>query len=96
MWSGQSWRLPSWLWLSLMAMATSTLHMPLCPFAAPLSDVGHVGSIVLGLVAPAVAIWTLWRWWWRGQVQIGWVLPAAALLLVVATVFALSQAAVDF
>ena len=34
---------------------------PVCAFAAPLSDVGHVGSIVLGLVAPAAAIWALWR-----------------------------------
>lgn len=44
---------------------------PVCPYAAPLSDVGHVGSIVLGLVAPAVAIWTLWR----GRVRIRWALP---------------------
>lgn len=166
-WSGQSWRLPPWLWLSLAAMAMSTLHilidfgvglfpmrgtltlaeaatlllvsfihvwwcislavgaqgkgggvasaailglgwtaltngfpivycMPLCPFAAPLSDVGHVGSIVLGLVAPAVAIWTLWRGRRRGRVRIGWVLPAGALLLVVATIVALANSAVDF
>lgn len=166
-WSGQSWRLPPWLWLSLAAMAVSTLHilidfgvglfpmrgsltlaeaatlllisfihvwwclslaagalgkgggvasaailglgwtaltngfpivycLPLCPYAAPLSDVGHIGSIVLGIVAPAVAIWTLWRGWWRERVRIRWGLPAGALLLVVATVFALSQAAVDF
>ncbi len=164
-WSGQSWRIPYWLCLSLAAMMVSTLHilidfgvglfpmrgtltsaeaatlllvsfihvwwcislaagthgkgggvasaailglgwtaltngfpivycLPLCPYAAPLSDVGHIGSIVLGLVAPAVAIWTLWRG--RRQVRIGWALPAGALLLVVATVFALSQAAVGF
>src|SRR4051812_4002036 len=128
-WSGQSWRLPLWLWLSLAAMAVSTLHifidsgvglvsmqhrlslavgatlllislihvwwcvsliagaqangggvasaailglgwtlltngfaivycLPPCPVAAPLSDVAHIGSLVLGLVAPVVAIWT--------------------------------------
>jgi hypothetical protein len=28
---------------------------PVCPYAAPLSDVGHVGSIVLGLAAAAGA-----------------------------------------
>lgn len=158
-WSGQSWRLPTWLWLSLAAMAVSTLHilmdfgvglfpmqgslspavgatlllislihvwwcvslaagalgngggvasaailglgwtllingfaivfcLPPCPFAAPLSDVAHVGSLVLGIVAPTAAIWTLWR----GRVRVGWVLPAGALVLVVATVWSLAAA----
>lgn len=162
-WSGQSWRLPPWLWLSLAAMAVSTLHilidfgvglfpmrgtlslaegatlllvslihvwwclslaagaqgngggmasavilglgwtaltngfpivycLPLCPFAAPLSDVAHVGSIVLGLVAPIAALWTLWR----QRVRVRWVLPTVALALVVATVWALANSAVDF
>src|SRR5919107_82398 len=27
-WSGQSWRLPPWLWLGLAAMAVGTLHIP--------------------------------------------------------------------
>ena len=161
-WSGQSWRLPLWLWLSLAAMAVSTLHIlldfgvglfplqegrvspalgatlllvslihvwsgvslaagahgngggvasaailglgwtlltngypivfcpPACPYAAPLSDVAHVGSIVLGIAAPAAAIWALWR----RRVRVGWTLPAGALMLVVATVLALSRAAV--
>ena len=66
--------------------------MPLCPFAAPLSDVGHIGSIVLGLVAPVVALWTLWR----HRVRMSWLLPAIALLLVVATVVSLANSAVDF
>ncbi len=162
-WSGQSWRLPPWLWLSLAAMAVSTMHIlldfgvglfplrdslspavgavlvlislihawwgvslaagargmgggvasaavlglgwtlltngypivecpPPCPYAAPLTDVAHVGSIVLGIVAPAAGIWALWR----GRVRVGWVLPAGALVLVVATVWALSRAAVPF
>src|SRR3954451_18384182 len=131
-WSGQSWRLPLWLWLSVAAMAAGTLHIlldasvglfpargtlvpavaaalllisliqacwaislaagargvgagvasaailglgwalltngsaivfcpPRCPYAAPLSDVAHISSIVLGVVAPAAAIWALWR-----------------------------------
>ena len=160
-WSGQSWRLPPWLWLSLAAMAVSTLHIlldfgvglfplqegrvspavgatlllvslihawwsaslaagahgngggvasaailglgwtllingsaimycpPACPYAAPLSDVAHVGSIVLGIAAPAAAMWALWR----VRVRVSWALPAGALVLVVATVFALSRAA---
>ena len=160
-WSGQSWRLPLWLWLGLAAMAVGTLHIlldfgvglfplrgrlspaegatlllvslihvwwsvslvagahgngggvastavlglgwtllingypivycpPLCPEAAPLSDVAHVGSIVLGIAAPVAAIWALWR----VRVRVGWALPAGALVLVVATVWALSNAAV--
>jgi hypothetical protein len=64
---------------------------PICLYAAPLSDVAHVGSLVLGLVAPAVAIWTLWR-----RVRISWTLPTGALVLVIATVVALANAAVDF
>lgn len=156
-WSGQTWRLPLWLWLSLAAMAVSMMHilldfgvglfpmrgtlapavgavvllipliqvwwvvslaagargvgggvasavilglgwtvlinglaiqycMPPCPDAAPLSDVAHVGSLVLGIAAPAAGIWALWR----GRVRVGWVLPAGALILVVATVWALA------
>jgi hypothetical protein len=161
-WSGRSWRLPSWLWLSVVAMAVGTLHilldasvglfpargrlapmvaaalllislihawwgvslaagargvgggvasaailglgwtlmtngyaivycLPPCPEAAPLSDVAHIGSIVFGIVAPAAAIWALWR----QRARVGWVLPAVALLLVVATVWALSGAVVE-
>ena len=160
-WSGQSWRLPPWLWLSLAAMAVSTLHilldfgiglfplqgrvspavgltlllvslihvwwcvslaagahgngggvasaailglgwtlltngssivfcLPLCPYAAPLGDIAHVGSLVLGIAAPAAASWALWR----RRVRVGWALPTRTLVLVVATVWALSRAAV--
>jgi hypothetical protein len=42
---------------------------PACPYAAPLSDVGHVGSIMLGLAAPVAAIWVLWRR--RGAAELG-------------------------
>lgn len=162
-WSGQSWRLPLWLWLSLAAMAVGTLHVlvdfgvglfpmrdrlspaegatlllvslihvwwsisivvgsqgngsgvasaavlglgwtllingypivycpPPCPHAAPLSDVAHVGSLVLGLAAPAGAIWALWR----QRVWVSWTFPIGALLLVGATMWALSRAAVGF
>lgn len=158
-WSGQTWRLPLWFWLSLAAMAVSMMHilldfgvglfpmqgtlapavgavvllipliqvwwvvslaagargvgggvasaailglgwtvlinglaimycLPPCPDAAPLSDVAHVGSLVLGIAAPAAGIWALWR----GRVRVGWVLPAGALVLVVATVWALATA----
>lgn len=159
-WSGQTWRLPLWFWVSLAAMAVGMMHilldfgvglfpmkgtlapavaavviliplihvwwvvslaagargvgggvastvilglgwtvlvnglaiqycMPPCPSAAPLSDVSHVGSLVLGIAAPATGIWALWR----GRVRVGWVLPAGALVLVVATVLALANSA---
>jgi hypothetical protein len=158
-WSGQSWRLPLWLWLNLAAMAVSTMHilldfgvglfpmqgslapavvavvllitliqvwwgvslaagaqgvgggvasavilglgwtllvngsaimycLPPCPTGAPLTDVAHVGSLVLGIAAPAAGIWALWR----ARVRVGWVLPAGALVLVVATVWSLATA----
>ncbi len=79
-------------WTLLINGYTIVFCPPLCPEAAPLSDVAHVGSIVLGIAAPAAAIWSLWRWRWR--VRMGWALPAGALVLVVATVWALSRAAV--
>jgi hypothetical protein len=161
-WSGQSWRLPLWLWLSLAAMMAGTLHIlldasvglfpargtlapavaaalvlislihawwaislaagargvgggvasaailglgwtlltngsaiaycpPPCPAGAPLTDVAHIGSLVLGIVAPAAAIWALWR----RRVRVGWVLPAGALVLVVATIWALANGTVE-
>jgi hypothetical protein len=64
---------------------------PLCPEGAPLTDIAHVGSIVLGVVAPAAAILALWR----ERPRVGWVMPVIALALVVATVWALSGAAVE-
>ena len=160
-WSGQSWRLPLWLWLSVAAMVAGTLHIlldasvglfpargslapmvgaalllislihawwaislaagargvgggvasaailglgwtlltngsaiaycpPPCPEGAPLSDVAHIGSLVLGIVAPAAAIWALWR----QRARVGWVLPVGAVVLVVATIWAIAGAAV--
>ena len=52
------------------------------------TDVAHVGSLVLGVAAPAAGIWALWR----ARVRVGWVLPAGALVLVVLTVWALATA----
>lgn len=158
-WSGESLRMPAWLWLSLAAMAFATLHIlidfgvglfdlhgrlstpetatlvlislvhvwwvvsivagahrsgggiasvailgfewtlmtngypivycsPTCTEAAPLSDVAHIGSLTLGGLAAAVAILTLLK----GRIRIRWALPTGALLLVTATVMALSKA----
>jgi hypothetical protein len=161
-WSGQSWRLPPWLWLSLAAMMAGTLHIlldasvglfpargtlapavaaalllialvhgwwavslaagargvgggvasaailglgwtfltngfaivfcpPPCPYAAPLSDVAHIASLMFGSAAPAAAVWALWR----RRAWVGWAMPAVALVLVVATIYALANAAVE-
>jgi hypothetical protein len=153
-WSGRTWRMPPWLWLSLAAMTAGTLHIlldagvglfpargtlapmvaaalllialvhawwgilglgwtllangsaiaycpPRCPQGAPLTDVAHVGSIVFGIAAPAAAIWALWRRRARGGTPMGsisvvdWALPAVAVMLVVATIWAIAGAAVE-
>jgi hypothetical protein len=171
-WSGRTWRMPPWLWLSLAAMTAGTLHIlldagvglfpargtlapmvaaalllialvhawwgislaaggrgvaggvasaailglgwtllangsaiaycpPRCPQGAPLTDVAHVGSIVFGNAAPAAAIWALWRRRARGGTPMGsisvvdWALPAVAVMLVVATIWAIAGAAVE-
>src|SRR4029453_17348970 len=34
---------------------------PVCEEAWPLTDLGHVGSIVFGILLALVALWALWR-----------------------------------
>src|SRR5829696_8521035 len=139
-WSGQSWRLPLWLWLSVPAMMAGTLHIlldasvGLFPARGTLAPAvaaalllislihawwaislaagargmggGVASAAILGLgwtlltngsaivycppPWPAAAIWALWR----RRARVGWVLPAGALVLVVATIWALARAAV--
>jgi hypothetical protein len=64
---------------------------PPCPEGAPLTDVSHIGSLVLGIVAPSAAVWALWR----RRARVGWVLPVGALVLVVATIWALANGTVE-
>src|SRR5215217_3141195 len=59
-WSGQSWRLPLWLWLSVAAMVAGTLHILLD------ASVGLFPA--RGTLAPAVAatfllIGLIHAWW---------------------------------
>jgi hypothetical protein len=63
---------------------------PICREAAPLSDVGHVGSIVLGILLAAVAVWSLWR----ARVRPGWFMPAVAAVLVVGTLVSLASTSI--
>ena len=69
-------------WTLLINGSAIVFCPPPCPYAAPLSDVAHVGSLVLGLAAPVAAIWALWR----RRVRVSWALPTGALVLVVAVV----------
>ena len=60
---------------------------PVCAEARPLTDVGHIGSIVFGILLASVAIWSLWR----AHVRPGWFMPAVAAALVVGTVVSLAN-----
>ncbi|MGE5718711.1 MAG: hypothetical protein ACM3XQ_02420 [Nocardioidaceae bacterium] len=60
---------------------------PVCEEARPLTDLGHVGSIVFGLLLALVAIWSLWR----ARVRPGWFMPTVAAALVVGTVVSLAN-----
>ena len=48
-------------WTLLTNGSAIVYCMPPCPEGAPLTDVAHIGSLVLGIVAPAAAVWALWR-----------------------------------
>jgi NO-binding membrane sensor protein with MHYT domain len=58
-----------------------------CEEARPLTDLGHVGSIVFGILLALVAIWSLLR----ARVRPGWFMPAVAAALVVGTVVSLAN-----
>jgi hypothetical protein len=60
---------------------------PVCREAWPLTDIGHVGSIVFGILLALVAILTLWR----ARARPGWFMPAIAAALVVGTVVSLAN-----
>ena len=60
---------------------------PVCEQARPLSDLGHVGSIVFGILLALVAIWSLWC----ARARPGWFLPTVAAALVVGTIAALAN-----
>lgn len=64
---------------------------PVCETAWPLSDVGHVGSIVFGVLLPVVAIWSLWR----ARTRPGWFMPTVAAALVLGTLVALANTVIS-
>ena len=63
---------------------------PVCKEARPLTDLGHVGSIVFGILLALVAIWSLWR----ARVRPGWFMPVVAAALVVGTVVSLANTSI--
>ena len=58
-WSGQSWRLPPWLWLSLAAMAVGTLHI-LLDFGVGLFPLRGRLSLAVGATLLLVIIHVWW------------------------------------
>ena len=62
---------------------------PPCPVAAPLADVGHLGSLASGLAATVGAVWAIRQ----RRLRVSWRLPAGAAALVLASIIALANAA---
>ena len=161
-WVGRDWRMPVWLWLGLLTMFVSVLHIiidfgvglfdlhgtlslsegatligvaliqlwwaisfmagaqgrgggvaavgvlgagwaaltngfpiiycpPVCQEARPLTDLGHVGSIVFGTSLALVCAWSLWR----TRSRPGWFMPTVAAALVVGTIVALANTSIS-
>jgi hypothetical protein len=76
-------------WTLLINGSSIPFCPPPCSVAAPLADVGHLGSLVSGLVATVGAVWAIRQ----RRLQVGWRLPAGAAALVLASIFALANAA---
>lgn len=74
-------------WASLTNGFPIVYCPPVCVEARPLTDLGHVGSIVFGILLGLVAIWSLWR----ARVRPGWFMPAIALALVIGTIVSLAN-----
>ena len=60
---------------------------PVCAEARPLTDLGHLGSIMFGVLLASVAAWSLWR----TRVRPGWFMPTVATILVVGTLVSLAS-----
>lgn len=78
-------------WTTMMNGSPIVYCPPTCVPGSPLSDIAHIGSLVLGPLAALAALWALWR----GRPKLGWVLPMGAVLLVVAMLAAFSSTPID-
>ena len=54
-WSGQTWRLPLWLWLSVAAMAAGTLHIFLDASVGLFPARGSLAPVVALLSQPTIS-----------------------------------------
>ncbi|MDQ3092532.1 MAG: hypothetical protein M3R46_12930 [Actinomycetota bacterium] len=77
-------------WAALTNGSAIVFCPPVCEEARPLTDLGHVGSIVFGILLALVAIWSLWR----ARVRPGWFMPAVAAALVVGTLVSLANTSI--
>jgi hypothetical protein len=80
-WSGQSWRLPPWLWLSLAAMTAGTLHILLDASVGLFPARGTLAP----MVAAALLLIALVHAWWgislaAGARGVGGGVASAAIL----------------
>lgn len=78
-------------WTTMMNGYPIVFCPPTCVPGSPLSDIAHIGSLVLGPLAALAATWALWR----GRPKLGWVLPVGAVLLVIAMLAAFSSTPID-
>ncbi len=78
-------------WTTMMNGYPIVFCPPTCVPGSPLSDIAHIGSLVLGPLAALAAIWALWR----ARPKMGWVLPVGAVLLVIAMLAAFSSTPID-
>ncbi len=78
-------------WTTMMNGSAIVYCPPICVPGAPLTDIAHIGSLVLGPLAALAALWALWR----GRPKMDWVLPIGAVVLVVAMLTAFSNTPID-
>lgn len=78
-------------WTTMMNGYPIVFCPPTCVPGSPLSDIAHIGALVLGPLAALAAIWALWR----ARPKMGWVLPVGAVLLVIAMLAAFSSTPID-
>ena len=78
-------------WTTMMNGYPIVFCPPTCVPGSPLSDIAHVGSLVLGPLAALTALWALWR----GRPKLGWLLPVGAVLLIMAMLAAFSSTPID-